>query len=58
MAGRIYFVGALALSLFFLACGIAVMRHRSNATMRRLLRASLLYLPILLALMALDKTTF
>jgi protoheme IX farnesyltransferase len=58
MAGRIYFVGALALSLFFLACGIAVMRHRSNATVRRLLRASLLYLPILFALMALDKTTF
>jgi protoheme IX farnesyltransferase len=58
MAGRIYFVGALALSLFFLSCGIAVMRHRTNATVRRLLRASLLYLPILLALMALDKTTF
>jgi protoheme IX farnesyltransferase len=56
MAGRVYFIGALALSLFFLACGIAVMRHRSNATVRRLLRASLLYLPILLALMALDKT--
>jgi len=58
MAGRFYFIGALALSLFFLGCGIAVMRHRSNTTVRRLLRASLLYLPILLALMALDKTTF
>jgi len=58
MAGRIYFVGALALSLFFLACGIAVMRHRSNVSVRRLLRASLLYLPVLFALMALDKTTF
>jgi len=58
MAGKFYFVGALALSLFFLGCGIAVMRHRSNATFRRLLRASLLYLPMLLALMALDKTAF
>jgi protoheme IX farnesyltransferase len=58
MAGRFYFIGALGLSLFFLGCGIAVMRHRSNATVRRLLHASLLYLPILLALMALDKTTF
>ena len=57
MAGRFYFVGALALSLFFLGCGIAVMRHRSNVTVRRLLHASLLYLPTLLALMALDKTT-
>jgi protoheme IX farnesyltransferase len=58
MAGRFYFVGALALSLFFLGCGIAVMRHRTNADVRRLLRASLVYLPMLLALMALDKTTF
>jgi protoheme IX farnesyltransferase len=58
MAGRLYFIGALALSLFFLGCGIAVMRHRTNADVRRLLRASLVYLPMLLALMALDKTTF
>lgn len=58
MAGRFYFIGALALSLFFLACGVAVMRQRSNVTVRRLLHASLLYLPSLLALMALDKTTF
>jgi protoheme IX farnesyltransferase len=58
MAGRLYFIGALALSLFFLGCGIAVMRHRTNADVRRLLRASLVYLPVLLALMALDKTTF
>jgi protoheme IX farnesyltransferase len=56
MAGRFYFIGALALSLFFLACGVAVMRYRTNATVQRLLRASLLYLPILLALMAIDKT--
>ncbi len=58
MAGQFYFIGALALSLFFLGCGIAVMRHRTNADVRRLLRASLVYLPVLLALMALDKTTF
>lgn len=58
MAGRLYFVGALALSLLFLGCGIAVMRHRTNADVRRLLRASLVYLPVLLALMALDKMTF
>jgi protoheme IX farnesyltransferase len=58
MAGRLYFIGALALSLFFLGCGIAVMRHRTNADVRRLLRASLVYLPMLLALMAWDKTAF
>jgi protoheme IX farnesyltransferase len=58
MAGRIYFIGALALSLFFLACGVAVMRYRTQISVRRLLHASLLYLPILLALMAIDKKTF
>ena len=58
MAGRLYFIGALALSLFFLGCGVAVVRHRTNTDVKRLLHASLVYLPMLLALMALDKTTF
>jgi protoheme IX farnesyltransferase len=60
-AGRQIISNCLALlpvSLFFLACGIAVRRHRTNADVRRLLRASLVYLPVLLALMALDKVKF
>jgi protoheme IX farnesyltransferase len=55
IAGSFYFFGALALSLIFLTCGVAVMRARTNLSVRRLLRASLVYLPVLLALMALDK---
>jgi protoheme IX farnesyltransferase len=58
ISGSFYFVGALLLSLMFLACGVAVMLHRSNLSVRRLLRASLVYLPVLMALMALDKTSF
>jgi protoheme IX farnesyltransferase len=58
ISGPLYFIGALLLSLMFLACGIAVMVYRSNLSVRRLLHASLLYLPVLMALMALDKTSF
>jgi protoheme IX farnesyltransferase len=58
MAGSLYCSGALVMSLMFLSRGIAVMRHRSNLSVRRLLHASLVYLPALMALMALDKTTF
>jgi protoheme IX farnesyltransferase len=57
ISGPLYFIGALLLSLMFLACGMAVMVYRSNLSVRRLLRASLLYLPVLMALMALDKTS-
>ncbi|MBI2468979.1 MAG: protoheme IX farnesyltransferase [Candidatus Rokubacteria bacterium] len=55
LAGPVYFVGALALGSGFLACGMAQAVAPSVGAARRLLRASLLYLPMLLALMALDK---
>ncbi|MDZ7343372.1 MAG: heme o synthase [candidate division KSB1 bacterium] len=55
IAGAFYFVGAFMLSLVFLSCGVAVMRKRTNLSVRRLLNASLAYLPFLLGLMALDK---
>ncbi|MDZ7292095.1 MAG: heme o synthase [candidate division KSB1 bacterium] len=58
MTGRFYFAGALILSVLFLACGIAVVRCRTHLAVRRLLRASLVYLPALFVLMALDKTSF
>lgn len=54
-SGLIYFIGALALSTFFLAAGINAARARTKTEARRLLRASVLYLPLLLALMALDR---
>ncbi len=58
MAGSTYFFGALGLSLIFFLYGVGVIVYRSNLSAQRLMRASLLYLPILLGLMAFDKTPF
>jgi heme O synthase-like polyprenyltransferase len=52
----VYFVGALLLGLVFLACGVLQALAPSAAAARRVLLASLLYLPALLALLALDRT--
>lgn len=58
MAGSTYFFGALGLSLIFFIYGAGVSIYRSNVSARRLMRASLLYLPFLLGLMAFDKIAF
>lgn len=58
MAGSTYFFGALGLSMIFFICGTGVIIQRSNLSAQRLMRASLLYLPALLGLMAFDKTPF
>lgn len=58
MAGRAYFVAALVASVAFLASAIALMRSGTARDARRLLLASLVYLPVLLAIMAFDKQTF
>jgi len=58
MAGATYFIGAFGLSLIFFISGIGVSIHRSNHSARRLMRVSLLYLPILFGLMAFDKVAF
>jgi protoheme IX farnesyltransferase len=55
LAGAIYFVGALALGLAFVATGAVQARSRSSVAARWVLFASLLYLPVLLALLAFDK---
>ena len=55
MAGTVYFVAALVLSGGLLWTAIALRRSGSLADARRLLMASLLYLPLLLAVMAIDK---
>lgn len=57
MSGDAYFWGALVLGAVFVAFGVASARDRSVASARRLLRYSVVYLPVLLALMALDKVT-
>ena len=55
MAGVVYFFGALLLGLAFLWCAIQFSRELSRARARQLFFASILYLPLLFGLMALDK---
>ena len=55
LAGPVYFFGALALGMGFLGCGMLQALSRSTPAARRLLFASLVYLPVLLMLLALDK---
>ncbi len=58
LTGPVYFFGALSLGAGFLGCGMAQALSRTVPAARRLLFASLLYLPTLLALMAFDKVRF
>lgn len=55
MAGTVYFATALLLGLGFLWAAIGLARTRSLGNARRLLLVSLVYLPVLLGTMALDK---
>ncbi|HWF44432.1 MAG TPA: heme o synthase [Candidatus Kapabacteria bacterium] len=55
MTGPIYFVGALAIGIGFAVAGIRTAALRSNAAAKQLLFASIIYLPVLLALMVFDK---
>ena len=58
LAGSLYFVAALALGGAFLGCGVALARSCSAAAARRLVAVSLVYLPTVLLLMAVDKVKF
>jgi len=55
MTGPLYFVGALAAGLALLGCGIAVAVTRSNLHARRLLQATVFYLPLVFGLLLLDR---
>jgi heme o synthase len=55
LAGGVYFTGALLLGAAFVALGVQQALSPSTLRARRVLLASLLYLPALLALLALDK---
>jgi len=55
LAGPVYLVGALVLGLAFLWYAIQFSRHLTGARARQLFFVSILYLPLLLALMVLDK---
>jgi len=58
LTGAIYFLAAFILGAGFLGCGILLAMSPSVAAARRLLVASLIYLPALLMLMAFDKIRF
>jgi protoheme IX farnesyltransferase len=55
ISGRIYFYGALALGLLFLYSSLRAALSKSRQQARQLLLASVLYLPLLFALMVLNQ---
>ena len=55
MAGKLYLGGAAVLGLLFLYAGIRVAQVRSVPRARQVLLASVVYLPLLYALMLLDR---
>ncbi|HEV2762146.1 MAG TPA: heme o synthase [Pyrinomonadaceae bacterium] len=55
IAGAAYFGGALLLGLLFLASSVAAATTRSRAGARRVLLASVLYLPVLFGLMVINR---
>ena len=55
IAGGVYFVVAFTLGVGFIAAGITLALNSTLANARRLLFASLVYLPVLLLVMALDR---
>jgi heme o synthase len=54
-AGMIYLLGAVALGGYFLLHGTRLARSRTKALARRLVLASVIYLPLIFSLMMLDK---
>jgi protoheme IX farnesyltransferase len=58
MSGPTYFLVAFVLGLGFLWSAIALARTRARPEARRLMLASLVYLPVLLGTMAFDKLPF
>jgi protoheme IX farnesyltransferase len=55
LAGAVYFVTAFVLGVAMLVCGVMLARSYSRVAARRLLFVSLIYLPALLVVMAVDK---
>lgn len=55
LTGTLYFLGALTCGIAFLAVGAAWVRDRTDRRAHRLFLASVVYLPVLLVLMTIDK---
>jgi len=56
MEGKTYLIGALLLGLGFLCCGAKFVVRRSNSAARRLLAASIIYLPALFIVILLARS--
>jgi len=56
-AGIVYLVGTLLLCLMYIYAGARLAAARTNALAKRLLLASIVYLPLVLALRMLDKSS-
>ena len=54
LAGGLYFVGALLLGLMYLAASVRFFVQRDDATARGLMRASFVYLPLILLLLLIN----
>lgn len=55
--GQAYLLGAAALGLLVVYCGVTAALFRTNALARRLLMASVVYLPLVWGLMIVDKVS-
>jgi protoheme IX farnesyltransferase len=55
MAGKFYLVGATILGLMFLRAGLRLSLERTGMRARQVLMASVVYLPVLYALLVLDR---
>jgi protoheme IX farnesyltransferase len=55
LTGTVYFFGALALGVLYAGMSLLLMREPSEKPARRLFLTSITYLPLLLALMVVDK---
>ncbi len=54
MGGKVYFFGALILGFFYFAYAVRFWLDVNDRTARKLLRASILYLPLILLLLILN----
>jgi len=55
MAGMVYFAAAIVLGIGFLACAISCARAGGQAEARRLFFCSIMYLPVLLAFLTINR---
>ena len=58
MAGKVYFAAAIVLNLAFLYFGVQMSRQHVRPRARKLLLASVIYVPLLFALLVIDNPRF